>query len=251
MPKTKGNADVAVGFCLDETGSMGPTASATISGFNEYVDGLRSQKSGSTTMTITRFSDVSAMEPTFRPLCASADISKVPKLSTQNYQPRGGTPLFDAIGSTITEMDAYLKGVEKALRPSSVIIVIQTDGEENASREYTREKIVDLIRAREKKGWNFVYLGADQDDYTAERASQMMGMSVGSSFSYATADSVPVMRTASVGTGAVRAARASGMHVNSAQLSTAMRTGEDPFEADLTEAMAKPITAPPRGKKKT
>jgi hypothetical protein len=89
-------------------------------------------------------------------------IAEVPRLSRETYSPDGNTPLHDAVGRTIRWMDGLRP------RPDRVLMVILTDGEENASREYSLRKIHDLIRAREATGrWTFVYLGANQDAWAA------------------------------------------------------------------------------------
>lgn len=179
----KKNGSMAIGFCLDESGSMSACYQATISGFNEYVDDLRKQ--GKTVLSVTKFS--SQMGETYRPLCEAVSVKDAPKLNTENFRPGGGTPLFDAIGHTVNRLEKQTKGEKH----DSVLFVIQTDGEENQSREFTREMIVDLIKRKEKDGWKFIYLGADQDAMTAERAAVFMGMAANSSlgYSYATTDS--------------------------------------------------------------
>lgn len=207
----KGTKDVAVGFCLDETLSMADCWAPTIEGFNAYVESLKGQD-GKTTVTLTQFSATHS-EPRFRTVHNATDIGKVAKLTTKTYRPRGNTPLFDAIGHPITSLAAETKGSDV-----SVIVVIQTDGEENASVEYSRDDIVKLIRKKEKKGWLFVYLGANQDAVTAERLSTSMGMSQGASFDYAGSDSAGVFVAMASSTGHARMARASGQNVNSASI---------------------------------
>lgn len=185
-PKPKGKSksklftvtNVAVGFCLDETGSMGRSRQATINGFNEFLADTKTQP-GKTRLSLTKFSDRGAQEPMFRPVHEGADIQDVPELT--DYNPYGNTPLFDAIGYTIKQLESWLSADKDKW---SVLFVIQTDGEENASREYTREKIFELIRRKEAEGWRFIYLGVDQDEYAAETASTSMGLTPGSSQGY-------------------------------------------------------------------
>lgn len=166
MPKK-----ISVGLVLDESGSMAPLREATISGVNEYVADL----DPAAVLTITMFSSQRGDQGLYREFCKNAKAADVPKLTGKTYFPGGNTPLLDAIGHTITEMDGT-KG--------TVLFVIQTDGQENASREFSRDKIVELIQEREKKGWKFIYLGANQDQFTAERAAQAMGMMQGAGFVY-------------------------------------------------------------------
>jgi Mg-chelatase subunit ChlD len=91
-------------------------------------------------------------------------LQNVPAVTTQNYQPRGGTPLRDAIGRTITHIGSVLAKRDESERPENVIIVITTDGEENASRQFTQEQIASLIKQQQEQyNWKFVFLAANQD----------------------------------------------------------------------------------------
>ena len=80
------------------------------------------------------------------------------------FVPRGSTALLDAIGRTITDTARRLAALPAAEQPAQVIFAIFTDGEENASREYTARHISDLIRLhRTENGWEFLFLAANQD----------------------------------------------------------------------------------------
>jgi hypothetical protein len=99
-------------------------------------------------------------------LVDAVPIREVIRLDENRFQPRGGTPLYDAMGRLIADatiraekMSSGDRGVEE------VLFVTFTDGEENQSREYTRQKIFELIKKRENQGWTFVFLGANQDAY--------------------------------------------------------------------------------------
>lgn len=78
------------------------------------------------------------------------------------YQPLGNTPLYDAIGTAVGRVEAYLRGVET---PSEirVSVAVLTDGYENASRSFTREEIKCLVSRLRESGWEFSYYGADHD----------------------------------------------------------------------------------------
>jgi Mg-chelatase subunit ChlD len=100
-----------------------------------------------------------------RLVCEREPLSTVRPLDRETYTPGGGTPLLDAMGRTIMWMD-LLKP-----QPERILVVILTDGAENASREFTRPQIQDLIRSREAtSSWTFVYLGANQDAWAAGEA---------------------------------------------------------------------------------
>jgi len=102
-------------------------------------------------------------------------------LDNTSYQPDALTPLYDAIGKTVAELEK-----EKIDKDCRVIFVIITDGQENNSREFDKAKIVKIIKEKEKV-WTFVYLGADQDAWL--EASTSIGISTaGSTMSFDTKD---------------------------------------------------------------
>lgn len=142
-----------VNFILDKSGSMESVKTATISGFNEYVNTLK--KDGNRySFTVTLF-DTKIQNP-----YKDVDLKKVPQLTAEDYNPDGSTALYDAVCTTI-------KGVTEK-KNQKVINIIMTDGEENSSKEYTQDEMRSMIKEREAKGnWTFVFLGANQDSYLA------------------------------------------------------------------------------------
>lgn len=163
-----------VNFVLDETGSMQVCWDATISGFNEYVDSLRKGKNGTVMFTLTQFNSTK-IETVFD----HVPLKKVPDINRDTYRPNDLTPLYDAIAQTIKKTEDRVKKYKK--KPA-VLCVIMTDGEENASREYTRDKLFNLVKEKEKDGWTFAFLGANQD---AWQVGQSIGVPQASSISYA------------------------------------------------------------------
>jgi hypothetical protein len=155
----KTNRPMMVSIVLDETGSMSSRISETISGFNEYVGDLKKLKVP-VSVTLTKFNS-KKVEVVY----ADKPLKDVPELNKDTYQPNELTPLYDAVGKTITEID------KKKLGKKTVLVVIMTDGAENASKEYNQKKIFDLISEKQKKeGWTFVFMGADQDAWLAGQA---------------------------------------------------------------------------------
>lgn len=140
-------------FVLDETGSMQAYKTQTIDGYNEYIEGLRDQKN--TEFMLVTFNSAKTTIGSLEP------IKDVAKLNTETYKPDMLTPLYDTIGSTIQFLDNQMDTKEK-----KIIFTIMTDGMENASKDYSRPYVFDLIKEKEKKGWQFVYLGANQDAYS-------------------------------------------------------------------------------------
>lgn len=143
---------VLVSVLLDESGSMAPVGDKVIAGFNDYVAGLRKGDKGMPVeVTLTCF-DTRAVRTVFR----AKPLAEVPPLTATDYQPGAGTPLYDAFVCTVAK-------VAQEAGENPVLFVTFTDGEENSSKEYTRDQVIALIAEREKKGWTFVYLGANQD----------------------------------------------------------------------------------------
>jgi Mg-chelatase subunit ChlD len=144
-----------VTLILDETGSMQECKGAAIAGFNQYVAALR-QEPAETLVTLTLFNSRKT-EVRYQ----ATPVARVHDLDVETYRPRDTTPLYDAIGRTLTA--ARLQVPPESRR----LCVILTDGEENASRNYTRAQIFDMIKAYEDDGWMFLYLGADHDVWAA------------------------------------------------------------------------------------
>jgi len=141
-------------FLLDRSGSMETIADDTIGGFNAFV---KEQKEFGGTLSLYLFDH--------EILCSyqHTDITQVPLLDTKSFQPRGSTALNDAIGNIIKSQAIPENPVEQGI---TIKFVILTDGLENASHTYTSAHIKDLIDVQTKKGWDFMYLGANQDAFT-------------------------------------------------------------------------------------
>jgi len=180
-----------VNFILDETGSMESCKAATISGFNEYIQTLKNKKE-KILFSLTRFNS-EKIDVVYK----AEPIENVKELA--NYKPDALTPLYDAIGSTVTKVSAELKSKKKSKKKekTKVLCVIMTDGEENASKEYTRKKIFDLVKEKEKENWTFIYLGANQDAYAESGA---MGLTRDNTMNYSTANTKGVMSAMSTAT---------------------------------------------------
>ena len=144
MKKNAKEMDIV--FLLDRSGSMSGMESDTIGGYNSY---LNQQRKNNVRVTTVLFDDK------YEILHERENIKNVHDLTRKEYYVRGSTALLDAIGKTINLMDS--KGVHKT------IFIITTDGLENASCEYNKAKIKDLVEKH--KDWEFMYIGADIDSY--------------------------------------------------------------------------------------
>lgn len=146
-----------INVILDRSGSMGHLQDATIAGFNEFLKG-QANAPGEAQISLIQFDNVYQID------YLALNIKAAPLLTRDTYQPRGGTALFDAIGRTIIETGKTLAVMPENERPGKVLVVIDTDGHENASREFDKHKINDLITEHtDKWKWEFIFLGANQD----------------------------------------------------------------------------------------
>jgi hypothetical protein len=152
-----------VTLILDETGSMNSCKGAAIAGFNQYVATLR-REPAETRFTLTLFNSRKT-EVRYR----GVPVSAVQDLDVETYRPNHTTPLYDAIGRTLTAAR------HEAPAGAKKLCVILSDGLENASQEYTRKQIFDLIKACEQEGWTVLYLGADHDVWAAGESLGIAG----------------------------------------------------------------------------
>ncbi|MBP1933216.1 vWA domain-containing protein [Ammoniphilus resinae] len=141
-------------FLLDRSGSMAGLESDTIGGFNAFIE-KQSRIEGETIVTTVLFDE------RYEILWNGVHVNKV-KLTDKEYFVRGLTALLDAVGKTILDVGHRLSKSGEEERPGKVIFVITTDGMENASREFTYDKVKELIKHQQQKyGWEFIFLGAN------------------------------------------------------------------------------------------
>lgn len=178
---------VEVVFVLDRSGSMDLRKSDTQGGLNEFV---RQQKlePGEVNFTLVQFDD--QYEVVY-----SGPIANFPEFV---FHPRGITALNDAICKAIVDTGERLKNMPEDQLPGLVTFVILTDGLENASKEYTRQQVKDMIEHQSTKySWKFLYLGANQD---AICVGQSYSMSVSANYNniqgalYSSSENVKRMR---------------------------------------------------------
>jgi len=151
-------------FILDKSGSMSGLEADTIGGFNAMLEKQKAVE-GECLITTVLFDD------RYLILHDHINIQTVRPITEETYFVGGSTALLDAIGKTIHKIGNAQKNTASDLRADKVMFVIITDGEENASREYSVEKIKSQIkRQKEKYGWEFIFLGANIDAVgTADR----------------------------------------------------------------------------------
>jgi hypothetical protein len=162
---------------VDKSGSMMDCVDNTINGFNEQVNRIKDKALEFTeediTMGLTTFNE------NVKHLYFQQNPKEMVLLTHENYRPSGGTALLDAVGESITEIE---RQVNTSLIPTTVIVVILTDGYENASKKYNLVNIRNMISKLEETGkWTFSFIGATLD---AVDVASSMAIKSQNSFSF-------------------------------------------------------------------
>lgn len=147
-----------VSIILDRTGSMSSIRDDVIGGFNTFL-AKQKQEEGRATLTLVQFD---SQDP-YEVVHAFRDIHVVPELTRATFVPRASTPLYDAIGRGIHDLEKSLGALPTKERPDNVMVVVITDGQENASQEFNREQVRKLMDGKKEQGWQFVFLSADMN----------------------------------------------------------------------------------------
>lgn len=152
--------DQGIYVIIDGSGSMSGVKHEVVKGINEFIK--EQQDDVKVTGDDVRFS-LTTFDDKVMEIFIKEDITLVNPVKVSDTYLGGSTALLDAIGRTLTraESDAAQRN----------IVVIYTDGEENASREFTNDQVSDLIKRLSDTGnWQFIYLGAEFEDFTTESA---------------------------------------------------------------------------------
>lgn len=176
---------------LDRSGSMGPRWTETIGAIGVYADGLKKVKKATITLAVFDSSTQTEYNQVITDVKAEA-WGGIPA----DIAPRGGTPLFDAVGRMVSQI--------KSDDPKKATLVIVTDGQENASKEITREQAKTLLDDLRGKGYDVVFIGADFNNFSQASG---LGNSAGSTImtsagSYDAAMKTMAMRTTAYNAGA-------------------------------------------------
>jgi hypothetical protein len=146
-----------IAVILDRTGSMESIRDDTIGGFNAFVEQQQATP-GKATLTLVQFDSQDPYEVVYKFM----PLADVPKLTHETYVPRANTPLLDAMGRGINDLEQTLAKMPQDERPQRVVMAVITDGFENASREFRKDQIEKMIREKQDKDdWQFVFLSAD------------------------------------------------------------------------------------------
>ena len=170
-------------FILDKSGSMGGLESDTIGGYNSMLS-KQKEIDGECFITTVLFDN------NYTLLHDRIDIRAVSPITTKEYYVGGTTALYDAVGVTINKISSAQEHTAEEYRAEKVMFVIITDGEENASREYSVRDIKNKISQMKEKGWEFIFLGANID---AEETAGRFGIASNRAVNYH-ADSIGVQK---------------------------------------------------------
>ena len=147
-------------FILDRSGSMAGLERDTVGGFNSMLAKQKKADGDAVVTTVLFDGEVELLHD-------RADIGGVSPLTEEDYQVGGCTALLDALGCTVKKIRRAREHILPEYRPDKTLFVIITDGEENASREYSAKQVKNLVEQQKEEGWEFVFLGANIDAITA------------------------------------------------------------------------------------
>lgn len=176
MIKTKNEVNFTdIIFIIDRSGSMMGIESDMQGGINSFIRNQEeSTDENRCNVSLYEFDTV-----------YNVVYENVPVQDVREYTlvPRGGTALLDAVGKTINSRKSYYNSLPIKRKPNKVIFVIVTDGHENASNEFNREKVNQLVKEqKEKENWEFVFIGSGLEDFSDSHA---MGMKMSNNKTFA------------------------------------------------------------------
>lgn len=193
-------APVQIICILDRSGSMRALAEDTIGGYNYFLE-KQKQNSGAAEVTTILFDDQ------YEIISEAVDINAAKDLTSAEYYARGTTALLDAVGRTITTTLGNMEKEKNCPAQRRVLIMIMTDGLENASKEYNKASVKKLIDATTKEyNWNYIFIGANIDSVSEAKS---LGISAKNAANYSH-DKVGVEKTFSMMDSAANEVREKG-----------------------------------------
>lgn len=158
----------------DRSGSMGMIKDDAQGGVNQFIEDQKAVP-GEADLMLVEFDAESGWSKGDTPWYHVAYEGNIKSAPKYELHPRGNTALLDAVGQTITNVGERLAKLSEDQRPEHVVFVVQTDGHENSSKDWTVDKLRELIKEQETRwNWQFVFLGMGPDTYAQGHA---MGMS--------------------------------------------------------------------------
>ena len=143
---------------LDRSGSMSPLADDVVGGYNSFIAQQKAEP-GDAVVTLVLF------DHNYEVVYDARPIARVEPLTKKVYSPGGTTALLDAVGRGVQDLGTKLAAMEESDRLGKVIVVIMTDGQENASSDFTRDQVKKLVADQKTNGWSFLFMGANMDAF--------------------------------------------------------------------------------------
>jgi len=144
-------------FILDRSGSMRGLEADTIGGYNSLIEKQKKEE-GEAYISTVLFDDRTEV------LHDRKKLDEVEPMTDREYYVRGCTALLDALGGAIHHIGNVHKYAREEDRPEKTLFIITTDGQENASRQYSYDKVKKMVERQQKKyGWELLFLGANID----------------------------------------------------------------------------------------
>lgn len=141
---------------LDASGSMYSIRNEAIAGVVETIQTIRTAQKDNANQEHL-FSLVVFNGRSIATVYDRMPIDKVPDLDANDYQPTDNTPLYDAMGNAITNLQRYINDDD------NVLVTVITDGYENSSVEWNHQRVFQLVEDLKNKNWLFTYIGVNQD----------------------------------------------------------------------------------------
>ncbi len=180
----------------DRSGSMTYTINDAIGGFNTYLNDQK-KEAGEALFTLVLFDDK------YELIHDMVDIQSVKEMTVDIWKPRGLTRLYDAIGKTINDVGDKLSKMKEEERPSKVIFVIITDGDENDSKEFRTHVTIEqmITHQKEQYSWEFIYLAAHMNAVSHANA---IGIDLATNYANTGAGNKAAYRSVSYATKSIR-----------------------------------------------
>lgn len=161
---------------LDRSGSMAGAIGDVIGNYNRFVKEQR-EVEGDCKFTLVIFDD--KIDTVYE----AVDVNDVADLTEETYFARNMTALYDAVGTAINRAGERYAAMPEEERPAKVVVFISTDGLENASREFSNQRLKEMIKTQtEEFSWEFVFTGANID---SDHSAGVMNISAANISNYA------------------------------------------------------------------